>query len=108
MTDWRDIVDMVETFSGVFHLRQSRPSVTEAADYPPVPAAINPTNGKRASSATTTSNASKSRKAEAQESDEAAEGYTGELGSPEDSSQGDGHQAGESAPLQWCDIWPQL
>lgn len=44
MTDWRDIVEMVESFSTIYHLRHSRsPSdSSRRVETPPIPKALNP------------------------------------------------------------------
>ena len=46
MTDWRDIVDMIESFATVFHLRHSSKSAsdtdTSQVVVPGIPKALNP------------------------------------------------------------------
>jgi hypothetical protein len=105
MTDWHDIVDMINTFSQVFHLRQS--PTDAATTYPPVPTVINPPAVKKISASAT--NTASSRSGQVEGAEQNAEGYTGELGASRDSSQNDETSPGEvSAPLQWRDIWPEV
>jgi len=105
MTDWHDIVDMINTFSEVFHLRRSSTgSVT--TQYPLVPTVINPTGVKR-SSASTNSASPESGQAKGEGAEPLAEGYTGELGASCDLSlNNEGSEV--STPLQWRDIWPEM
>ena len=42
MTDWRDIVEMVESFSNVFHHRHSNSPGPGSAKTPSIPKALNP------------------------------------------------------------------
>ena len=107
MTDWRDIVSMIETFSEVFHTRHARP---EGSHLPPVPAAINPPQGKHSDAASRDSIWPSSPRSELRgsteekEADKARPGYTGELGS----SRSDSHTVmSETPPTQWRDIWPK-
>jgi hypothetical protein len=104
MTDWHDIVDMINTFSKVFHLRQSPRKA--AATYPPVPTVINPSGVKRVS-ATTSSASSEAGQVEGEGAEQTAAGYTGELGASSEPSQ-NGERPVAFAPLQWRDIWPEL
>jgi hypothetical protein len=107
MTDWRDIVDMINTFSEVFHLRRSTTgSVT--TQYPPVPSVINPAGVKRVSEPPNAA-APEPEQVKGEGAEQSAEGYTGELGASGDSSQNGERSADEvSVPLQWSDIWPEL
>lgn len=107
MTDWRDIVSMIETFSEVFHTRQARP---EGSHLPPVPAAINPSQGKQSHTASrdslspTLPRSELRGSTEEKEADQSRPGYTGELGS----SRSDSHTVmAETTPMQWSDIWPE-
>jgi hypothetical protein len=99
MTDWRDIVKMVEAFSEVLHIRHC-PDKTDIT-YPPVPTAINPPQSKGPP-------IDPPSRYSAQVNDrikESSAGYTGELGS----SRGD-DQSGlnpDSASLQWRNVWPE-
>ena len=104
MTDWHDIVDMIDTFSEVFHLRRSHSD--PARTYPPVPAVINPIGVKR-SSASTNSASPESIQAKGEGAEQLAEGYTGELGASRDLSLID-EGSEVLTPLQWRDIWPEL
>ena len=104
MTDWHDIVDMINTFSEVFHLRRS--STDAARTYPPVPTVINPTGVKRAS-AFANSASQESIHAKGEGAEQFAEGYTGELGASRDLSLND-EDSEVSTPLLWRDIWPEL
>jgi len=104
MTDWHDIVDMINAFSDVFHLRRS--SSDTARTYPSVPTVINPTGVKR-SSASTKSASHESGQAKGEGAEQLAEGYTGELGTSRDLILND-ENSEVSTPLQWRDIWPVL
>jgi len=107
MTDWRDIVDMINTFSEVFHLRRSS-SGPVTKRYPLVPTVINPAGVKRASQPHTTASLGPGQ-VQDEGAEQRAEGYTGELGDSGDSSQNARRSASEvSAPLRWRDIWPEL
>jgi len=107
MTDWHDIVDMINTFSEVFHLRRS-PSGSVTKQYPLVPTVINPAGVKRASQPHTTATFGAGQ-VQGEGAEQRAEGYTGELGDSSDSSQNARRSASEvSAPLRWRDIWPEL
>lgn len=107
MTDWRDIVSMIETFSEVFHTRHASP---EGSQLPPVPAAINPPQGKQSQAAIKDSILPSSPRSELRgsteekEADQSRPGYTGELGS----SRSDGLTVmSETTAMQWSDIWPE-
>lgn len=105
MTDWRDIVGMIETFCDVFRLRHSASNSRAEASYPPVPAAINPTPGKRVSAATSNSTSSN----ETEGSEESREGYSGQLSSSRAPSQTGRTLATQaSGSLQWHETWPEL
>jgi hypothetical protein len=106
MTDWRDIVKMVEAFSEVFHLRHTPPGDTS---LPPVPTAINPPQGKRPP-------IELRHITEEKEADQPSSGYTGELDSSRSESQigeaamnlgGEAAVNPNSGLLQWRDIWPE-
>jgi len=106
MTDWHDIVDMINTFTEVFHLRRS--SSDTAMPYPPVPTVVNPTGVKRSSASASTNSASpESGQVKGEGAEQTSEGYTGELGASCDSNQND-ENSEVSTPLQWRDIWPEL
>lgn len=97
---------MIDTFSQVYHLRQSRSADSETISYPHVPAVINPFNGKRASSSAVTSGARQAAKND--ETNQLVEGYTGELGVSREPSQSGDDASETSAPLRWIDLWPEL
>jgi hypothetical protein len=104
MTDWHDIVDMINAFSEVFHLRRS--STGAATTHPPVPTVINPAGVKRVSDPSNAV-APEPGQVRGEGAEQSAEGYTGELGVSRDTSQ-NGEQTEVSTPLQWRDIWPEL
>lgn len=54
MTDWRDIVEMIESFSTIFHLRHSSPpgSGSGSDRTPSIPKALNPPLSARKPSST--------------------------------------------------------
>ena len=108
MTDWRDIVDMVETFDKVFRLRRSSVGAKGTISYPPVPTVINPFTQRRVAAAAAPSTSTKSRDANDEEEDRPVPGYTGELDASND-AQKDSSQVGpeSSIDLQWRDIWPE-
>ena len=108
MTDWRDIVDMVEIFAKVFHLRRSSGDAKGTISYPPVSRVINPFTHRRVAAAATPSASTKSRNANDGEEDRPVPGYTGELDASND-AQKDSSQVGpeSSIDLQWRDIWPE-
>lgn len=103
MTDWHDIVDMINTFSEVFHLQRSS---TDAATTPPVPTVINPAGVKRVFE-TPNAAASEPGQEQGEGAEQTVEGYTGELGVSRGSSHVD-ERSEVSTPLQWRDIWPEL
>jgi hypothetical protein len=103
MTDWHDIVDMINTFSDVFHLRRS--STDAATTYPPVPKVINPAGVKRLSEIPNA--AAPAGPVQGGGAEQTIEGYTGELGVSRGSSHVD-ERSEVSTPLQWRDIWPEL
>jgi hypothetical protein len=108
MTDWHDIVDMINTFSEVFHLRHaSTDAVT--TQYPPVPTVINPTGVKRVSESTAESGSPESGEVKGEGAEQNSQGYTGELGASRGSSKNGARSASEvPETLQWRDIWPEL
>jgi hypothetical protein len=97
MTDWRDIVKMVEAFSEVFRIRRCQLDTS----YPPVPTAINPRQRKQ-SRISTEQPPLKAFSEVTDRIDEPSAGYTGELG-----SSGDDGLSGEPASLQWRNVWPE-
>jgi hypothetical protein len=104
MTDWHDIVDMINTFSEVFHLRRS--STDAATTYPPVPTVINPAGVKRVSEPPTNAAVPEPGQVKGEGAEQTVEGYTGELGVSCRSSHVD-ERSEVSTPLQWRDIWPE-
>jgi hypothetical protein len=105
MTDWHDIVDMINAFSKVFHLRHS--SSGSATTYPPVPKIINPAGVKRVSESPTSIASLGPGQVQCEGAEQNTEGYTGELGVSDGSSHDDERNE-VSTPLQWRDIWPEL
>jgi hypothetical protein len=107
MTDWRDIVSMIETFAQVFHRRQGG-----AGTYPPVPAVVNPPPTRHSTELETATSAvgpeMMTEKAERAEEANQKEGYTGQLGDSRVFGERGNTQANaDSSALQWRDIWPE-
>lgn len=102
MTDWRDIVDMIESFATVFHNRHRDATVKTNEGYPPVPAAINPPITPRRSTSTTR---------DQQGQDDKLRGYTGDLqGNVASESSTNGKagpvDGGRTLARTWDQIWP--
>lgn len=107
MTDWRDIVDMIETFSKVFHLRSSSGG-SGTSQYPLVPTVINPSNHRRKSIVITPSMSLKSKGTVDEEQNKPVRRYTGELDASGATQKSIGQSRDEaSTSLQWRDIWPE-
>lgn len=97
MTDWRDIVELIESFATVFHLRHTADS-GDSRDPPRIPKALNPPIGRTGPVVV--------QQAEQDQLDASRRGYTGDLKTvAADVDLMEGSVASGSTHRTWDRLW---